>query len=63
MHFLFQADSEGNLVEIPVAPGNVFEINNVVPHQVRICNRGGWLAVSLASHTRAHCSPTHTAGA
>ena len=36
MHFLFQADSEGNLVEIPVAPGNVFEINNVVPHQVRM---------------------------
>jgi hypothetical protein len=38
VHFLFQADGEGNLVEIPVAPGAVFEINNVIPHQVHNSN-------------------------
>jgi len=35
VHFLFQADAQGSMIELPVAPGNVFEINNVIPHQVR----------------------------
>jgi len=35
VHFLMQSDPEGNFMEIPVAEGNVFEINNVIPHQAR----------------------------
>jgi hypothetical protein len=57
VHFLFQADAQGSMIELPVAPGNVFEINNVIPHQVRgrACadpERTSLLMVSLSSLTR-----------
>jgi len=34
VEFLMQSDREGSYVAIPVAPGDVFEINNAVPHEV-----------------------------
>jgi hypothetical protein len=35
VHFLMQADGSGAFVPIHVAPGDVFEINNAIPHQAR----------------------------
>ena len=35
VQFLMMADAEGNFVPLHVAPGDVFEINNVIPHQAR----------------------------
>jgi hypothetical protein len=35
VEFLMQADATGAFVPIHVAPGDVFEINNVIPHQAR----------------------------
>jgi hypothetical protein len=34
VQFLMQSDREGTYIAIPVAPGDVFEINNAVPHEV-----------------------------
>ena len=36
VQFLMMADAEGNFVPLHVAPGDVFEINNVIPHQARV---------------------------
>ena len=35
VQFLMMADAQGNFVPLHVAPGDVFEINNVIPHQAR----------------------------
>lgn len=35
VQFLMMADAEGNFVPLHLAPGDVFEINNVIPHQAR----------------------------
>jgi hypothetical protein len=35
VRFLMQGHRDGSYVAVPVAPGDVFEINNAVPHEVR----------------------------
>ncbi len=39
VEFLMQADASGAFVPIHVAPGDVFEINNVIPHQASKAQR------------------------
>jgi len=64
VQFLMTADDQGNFFPLHVAPGDVFEINNVIPHQARRrAARSALSAQRARAHARRRCAGAEQQGA
>ena len=64
VQFLMTADDQGNFFPLHVAPGDVFEINNVIPHQARRrAGRSARSAQRARADARRRCAGAEQQGA